>query len=229
MINYGNIAIDGPAGAGKSTVAQLLAEKLGYIYIDTGAMYRVITLKALTNKVSLDDHLALTRLAEETKIDFAIQKTDPQVQAVFCDGQDVTEQIRSPEVSSYVSTVAQIPGVRSVLLKQQKLLAQRNNVVMDGRDIGSRVLPDAPFKFFLTASVEERAKRRFLELTQKGYRVNEQDVIQEIIKRDKMDRERSIAPLVKAEDAIEIDTSHLQPSEVVELIVKMITSSKSKK
>jgi len=227
LITYGNIAIDGPAGAGKSTVARLLAEKLGYIYIDTGAMYRVIAWKALINRISPEDHLALTKLAEETKIDFSVQEDNSKIQTVFCDGQDVTEQIRSPEVSRLVSSVAQIPGVRSVLLKQQKFLAQKNNVVMDGRDIGSNVLPNAPFKFFLTASVEERARRRFMELTKKGYLVNEQDVIQEIIRRDKMDQERSIAPLIKADDAIEIDTSHLQPDEVVEVIINIIKNTKS--
>jgi cytidylate kinase len=217
----GNIAIDGPAGAGKSTVAKLVAEKLGYIYIDTGAMYRAITWKALVNKISVEDEIRMARLAQNTVIDFYVD-IQTKKQLIFCDGQDVTEEIRSPEVSKLVSHVAKIPGVRLVLLKQQQLLATKNNVVMDGRDIGSNVLPNAPFKFFLTASVEERARRRFLELSNKGYKISQADVVTEIIERDKIDQERSVAPLVKTSDAIEIDTSFLKPVEVVNKIISII-------
>lgn len=217
----GNIAIDGPAGAGKSTVAKLVAEKLGYIYIDTGAMYRAITWKALVNKVNTTDYDALIKLAENTKIEFVLN-TSTNEQHVICDGQDVTEEIRSPAVSKTVSDVAKIGGVRSILLRQQQLLAKNNDVIMDGRDIGSNVLPQAPFKFYLNASVEERAKRRYIELRDKGYKVNKSEIVKEIQQRDKNDQERAISPLIKVSDAIEIDTSYLKADEVAEKIIQAI-------
>ena len=220
----GNIAIDGPAGAGKSTVAKLVAEELGYIYIDTGAMYRAITWKALFNKINLFDEDKLIKLATNTRIDFRFNfKTKDQF--IYYDGKDITNEIRSPEVSKHVSDVAKVSGVRTILLKQQQLLAEGNNVVMDGRDIGSNVLPEAPFKFFLTASVEERAKRRFIELCNKGFKVTQLELIQDILKRDKADQERKIAPLVKVPEAIEIDTSYFSPEEVAERIIHIIRNN----
>ena len=161
------IAIDGPAGAGKSTIGKIIAQKINADYIDTGAMYRAITWKALFNKINLFDEDKLIKLAINTRIDFRFNfKTKDQF--IYYDGKDITNEIRSPEVSKHVSDVAKVSGVRTILLKQQQLLAEGNNVVMDGRDIGTVVLPNANFKFFIIASVEERARRRYKELAEKG-------------------------------------------------------------
>lgn len=215
---YHQIAIDGPAGAGKSTVARKVAEILGYCYLDTGAMYRVVAYKALQEGISLQDEQAVTKLARNTEICF--DHLDRK--SVYCDGQDVTGEIRSNEVSRAVSVVASYPGVRERLVRLQQMEAEKGNVVMDGRDIGTYVLPLAKTKIFLTASEEERARRRYLENLQTGKTSSMQEVAADIQKRDRMDTEREYAPLKPAEDAIKVDTTGLSVEAVVERIVKIV-------
>jgi cytidylate kinase len=213
------IAIDGPVGAGKSTVAKLVARKLGYLYVDTGAMYRAVALKALRLGMDINDPIVMAMLAEATDIQLQ-QQGDGSVR-VFLDGEDVTEAIRTPEVSEASSIVSAHEGVRKVLAERQKVMAELGGVVMEGRDIQTVIAPDAEVKIFLTASLEERAKRRWLELQQKGISVSYEEVLQEVKERDERDKTRAIAPLRKAPDAVEIDTTGMTPEEVAEKIVKL--------
>ncbi len=213
------IAIDGPAGAGKSTVARLIAEKLGFIYIDTGAMYRALTWKALTQNLDLQDDEKLYELACHTEIGF-IQQAGQQ--RVFCDGVDISEAIRSPQINANVSVVAARPRVRAVMVKKQQDMAQMNNVVMDGRDIGEQVLPQADFKFYVTASIEERTCRRMLDLEKQGFSQDEKSVRQQIVERDRMDQERATGALKILDDAMVIDTSSLRIDEVLEHMLAII-------
>ncbi|WP_428908952.1 (d)CMP kinase [Niallia sp. Krafla_26] len=213
-----SIAIDGPAAAGKSTVAKIVAEKLSYIYIDTGAMYRALTYKALKRDIDLDHESSLYMLLSETKIELVPENGK---QFVYLDGKDVTNDIRSTEVTNSVSIVSRHPLVREEMVKRQQLLAQGGGVVMDGRDIGTFVLPNAEVKVFLIASVEERANRRHVENLQKGFSSDLQQLQEEIAKRDKLDSERAVAPLKKAKDAIEIDTTSLSINEVAERILDL--------
>jgi cytidylate kinase len=213
------IAIDGPVGAGKSTVAKLVARKLGYLYVDTGAMYRAVALKALRLGMDINDPIVMAMLAEATDIQLQ-QQVDGSVR-VFLDGEDVTEAIRTPEVSEASSIVSAHEGVRKVLAERQKVMAELGGVVMEGRDIQTVIAPDAEVKIFLTASLEERAKRRWLELQQKGISVSYEEVLQEVKERDERDKTRAIAPLRKAPDAVEIDTTGMTPEEVTEKIVKL--------
>ena len=194
-----SIAIDGPAAAGKSTVAKLVAEKLSYIYIDTGAMYRALTLKALTKDVNLENAMELYTLLTQTQIQLVPEKGG---QFVYLDGNDVTDKIRSQEVTNSVSIVSKHQSVREEMVSRQQRLAEGGGVVMDGRDIGTHVLPQAEVKVFLVASVEERAVRRHTENLEKGYSSDLQQLKEEIEKRDKLDSEREVAPLKKASDAI---------------------------
>ncbi len=217
------VAIDGPAGAGKSTVARQVSRDLGYIYIDTGAMYRALTLKALRQGISLSDEEALTRLAQETEIRLTYKD---HTQVIIMDGEDVSVEIRSPEVSRNVSLVARVPGVRTEMVKLQRKLAERGGVVMDGRDIGSYVLPEAECKVFLTASPRERAIRRARDLEASGYEVDIDQLEQEIITRDQIDSTREMAPLLQAPDAILVDTSDMSFNEVVEKIKEYILQKK---
>lgn len=212
-----NVAIDGPAGAGKSTAAKMLAEKLGYTYIDTGAMYRAFTWKVLDNNHSFEDIEKLIDLAKETEINF-----DKNTGRIYCDGKDVTDFIRTPLVSEKVSIIAEIPEIRRWLQELQREMAKNKKAVMDGRDIGTYVIPDAAFKFFLTASLEERTKRRYNELKEKGYKTNFEDVTTDMLNRDKKDQKRLYSPLSVADDAVIIDTSSLVPEEVVEEILKYL-------
>lgn len=214
------IAIDGPAGAGKSTLARQIAEKLGILYIDTGAMYRALTWKALASNINLRDKASLYELAVATEISLVYE--DGQLR-VYCDRQDVTEAIRTPEVSRWVPVVAVDEGVRKVMVEKQREIARKTSVVMDGRDIGLCVLPDADFKFYLTANLEERARRRAKEMVKKGYKVNFEEIKAEIWERDKLDSEREIGPLKVLPDSIVIDTSYLTAEEVVDKVLSLIT------
>lgn len=214
-----SIAIDGPAAAGKSTVAKIVAEKLSYIYIDTGAMYRALTYKAISEKMDLENETALyeTLLATEIKL---VPSTNGQL--VYLDQQNVTAEIRSAIVTNSVSTVAKQQKVREEMVRRQQKLAEGGGVVMDGRDIGTHVLPNAEVKVFLLASVEERALRRHAENLEKGFPSNLDQLKEEIARRDKIDSERAIAPLKKAADAVEIDTTSLDIADVVEKIMVLV-------
>ncbi|WP_375162787.1 (d)CMP kinase [Rossellomorea sp. SC111] len=213
------IAIDGPAAAGKSTVAKIVAGKLSYLYIDTGAMYRSLTYKALSNNVDLHDENELNQLLAETTIEL---EPSEDGQLVFLDGNDVTDEIRQASVTNSVSHVAVHSGVREEMVKRQQQLAKEGAVVMDGRDIGTHVIPDAEIKVFLLASVDERAQRRHEENLSKGYPSDLEQLKEEIARRDKIDSEREVAPLKKAEDATEIDTTSLSISEVVAQIMLLV-------
>lgn len=213
-----SIAIDGPAGAGKSTVAKMLAKRLGYIYIDTGAMYRALTLKAIEKKINVLDPNEMHKLARETKIEII----PGEEQKVYIDGKNVTNIIRKPEVSNLVSHVAQHQGVRETLVNYQRELAKMHSVVMDGRDIGTNVLPNATYKFFLDATIDERAQRRYKELEKKGFDIDIKHLREEIDKRDKIDSTRKLAPLIQAKDAIYIDTTNLTPEKVTDKIYSII-------
>lgn len=219
MKNF-NIAIDGPAGAGKSTIARLLAGALGYVYVDTGAMYRAVTLKALREQVDLNDPAALTGLAQNTSVYLELDPGGSQ--RVFLDGREVTLDIRTPMVTRKVSQVSAVPGVRREMVRLQQQMAETGGVVMDGRDIGTYVLPGADFKFFLTASIEERARRRYFELKEKGHDVDLEQLKEEIAQRDRMDAGREFAPLVQAPDAVLIDSSNLNIDQVVDAILAYI-------
>lgn len=213
------VAIDGPAAAGKSTVAKIVAEKLSCIYIDTGAMYRAITWKALKNDVNVNDEAALVKLLETTIMEL---KQGKDGQLVFMDGQDVTTAIRSNKVTNAVSYVAKHPLIREEMVRRQQLLAEEKDVVMDGRDIGTHVLPDAEVKIFLVASVEERAKRRYEENKRNGIHTDFNELKKEIQQRDELDSKREISPLIKAEDAVEIDTTSLTIEEVAKRILEEV-------
>jgi len=213
------IAIDGPAGAGKSTVAKAIAQALNYTYIDTGAMYRAVALAALRSGVPLDDEQALTELAQQLHIEL---QPAPGGNRVLLNGEDVTEALRTPEVGAAASPVAAVPGVRHRLVEQQRAMARRGGVVMDGRDIGTVVFPDADVKLFLTASAEERAKRRWLELQAKGFRQSLEEIRRSLEERDRRDAERAVSPLRKADDAVEIDTTDKSVDEVVRLVLDIV-------
>ena len=203
------IAIDGPAGAGKSTVSKICAARLGYTYIDTGAMYRAVALKALLSGKPVEDLIGDI----DIKLDEAAR--------VFLDGREVTKEIRTPEVSKGASDVAKFGFVRKKLTELQREMARQGSVIMDGRDIGTQVLPNADLKIFLTASVEERARRRFEELKEKNLAADFEQIKKEITLRDKQDSEREIAPLTQAEDAILLDTTDLTIEQVVEKILEL--------
>lgn len=213
------IAIDGPAAAGKSTVAKQLAEALSFVYIDTGAMYRAITLHCLRNGIPLSNEKAILSLLNETTIDLQYGEKG---QHVLLNDEDVTDEIRQNEVSRNVSHIAKIPSVRDEMVERQRKLAEDINIIMDGRDIGTNVIPDAEVKIFLIASVEERAQRRYDENVKKGIPSDLMKLKAEIAERDKLDREREHAPLKQADDAIAIDTTSLTIDEVVAEIMKQV-------
>lgn len=212
------IAIDGPVGSGKSTLARRVAAIMGYIYIDTGAMYRAMALKAQRRGISFDALDAMTALASETRID--LRASEP-TQQVFLDGEDVTAVIRTPEVAQAASKVAVVPAVRRVLVAEQRRAGESGGVVMEGRDIGSVVFPDAHLKIFLTASPEIRAERRWREHQQKGDAIDLARTLVEIHERDRRDREREISPLVRAPDAVVVDSTAMEPEEVARLVVML--------
>ncbi|WP_339163057.1 (d)CMP kinase [Siminovitchia sp. FSL W7-1587] len=213
-----SIAIDGPAGAGKSTVAKIVADRLSYIYIDTGAMYRAFTYKAIQEHINIRSEEDLIRVLKETTIEL---KHDGQKQIVLLDGKDVTKEIREPDVTNNVSIVAAHKLIRDEMVARQKALGNAGGVVMDGRDIGTNVLPHAELKIFLLASADIRAERRHKENMEKGYPSDLAKIKTNILARDKQDTERKISPLRKAEDAIEIDTSFLSVDEVVSKIIHL--------
>ncbi|WHY30627.1 (d)CMP kinase [Bacillus wiedmannii] len=215
-----SIAIDGPAAAGKSTVAKVVAKKLAYVYIDTGAMYRTITYAALEQKVDIENEEKLMEVVKNVNIEF---QQGENTQLVFLNGQDVSEVIRTPEVTNQVSIVAKHRLVREEMVRRQQELAEKGGVVMDGRDIGTHVLPDAEVKIFMLASVEERAERRHLENINKGFDSNLEQLKKEIAQRDKLDSEREVSPLKKADDALELDTTSLSIEEVVQKIMSIVS------
>lgn len=213
------IAIDGPAGAGKSTIARAVAKKLGYIYIDTGALYRAIGLAVLEQGGDTSDAEVVVPALEQMQIQIRFLNGE---QHVFLNGRDVSLDIRRNEVSMAASNVSAIPAVREFLFDLQRSFAEKNNVVMDGRDIGTVVLPQAQIKLFLTATPEERAQRRFLELTEKGQKVEYENLLDEVRQRDYNDSHRAIAPLKKADDALLVDTTGNEMQESIDQILKII-------
>lgn len=215
-----NVAIDGPAGAGKSTISRAAASKLGYIYIDTGALYRTVGVNALRQGADVKNASAVvSTLTDELNIELKFIDGE---QRMFLNGEDVSTDIRTPEASMAASAVSAVPEVRKYLFDLQKNLAQNNNCIMDGRDIGTVVLPDADVKIFLTASPEARAKRRHLELTEKGMNTTYEEVLADMVERDYNDSHRAVAPLKQADDAVLADTSELDLQQSIELIISII-------
>jgi len=220
------IAIDGPAGAGKSTVARIIAQKLGFLYIDTGAMYRALTLKALERKIDVNDTAALIEMARSTNIDL-INNPDSSLK-ILLDARDVTSSIRQPSITRLVSDIAKIKGIREVMLGLQRRLGRLRDSVLDGRDIGTVVFPDADKKFYIDAEFEERVKRRYKELKELGQNITPEDIENDLKNRDNIDSTREFAPLKRAEDAVYIDTTNMSIEEVVETVLKHICSAKLK-
>lgn len=220
------IAIDGPVGSGKSTLARRVAEMMGYVYIDTGAMYRALALKALRGEIAFDGNDdALVGLAQKTRIDLC---ADGRAQRVLLDQEDVTAAIRTLEVSQAASKIAVNAGVRHVLVAEQRRAGEHGGVVMEGRDIGSVVFPDAQLKIFLTASPETRAERRWREHQQKGDAIDQQKTLEEIHERDRRDKERTTSPLVRAADAVVVDSTAMEPEEVARLVVMLAKEGATK-
>ncbi len=213
------VAIDGPAGAGKSTVAKILAKRLGFLYIDTGAMYRALTLKALDNDIDISDEYKINELALKTNIDLR-SNSDGSLNIIL-DGKDVSLEIRQPRITQVVSDVSKIKGVRQVLVKMQRELGQKGNCVLEGRDIGTVVFPHAEKKFFIDATADVRVNRRFKELKGLNQDIAENDVAKDLSNRDKIDSTREVSPLRKAEDAIYIDTTKLSIEEVVSKMLEL--------
>lgn len=210
------VAVDGPSGAGKSTIAKAIASKMNYDYIDTGAMYRAIGYKMFKKGIDEEDLESLAKMLDDTKIDFSDGN-------IILDGIIVNDEIRTPEMSMQASRCSAIPMVRSKLVEIQREMGHRKSVIMDGRDIGTNVLTDAQYKFFLTASAEERADRRYKELAEKGQDVNYEGILKDIKERDYNDSTRKLNPLRKAEDAIEVDSTDMTIEQVIEFICKELS------
>ena len=215
------IAMDGPSGAGKSTVARALAKRLGYIYIDTGAMYRSVALRLKEKSISPEDELALSRLASSLHITLIPEGEEIHV---FCDGQDVTEAIRTPEISRLASHISKQKGVREALVRMQREMGREGGVILEGRDIGTVVFPDAEVKFYLDAESDERARRRYDEMVEKGVKVDFKETQEELVQRDHNDMHRDNSPLKKANDAIYIDSTHRSVEEIVEEMSRIVKS-----
>ena len=209
------VAIDGPAGSGKSTISKIVAKKKGFTYLDTGAMYRMVTLATIKKNVNIENKEEIVDLLKNIKLNIEKDK-------FYLGNEDVSEEIRGVEVTSYVSKVAAIKEVREELVRLQREISQGKNVILDGRDIGTVVFPNAQLKVFLVASSEERAKRRVKEFESKGINISYQEVLDEIIKRDKMDSTREESPLLQAEDAVLVDTSSMSIDEVSNKIVELV-------
>lgn len=219
-MSFQSIAIDGPSGAGKSTLAKLVAEQLGFLYVDTGAIYRTVGLYACKKGVDPHDAAAVTSLLETIRIE--MNHGADGLQHMILNGEDVTEDIRQHAISAYASAVSAIPQVRSFLLEMQRSLARQHNVVMDGRDIGTVVLPDADVKLFLTASPEDRARRRYEELIERGQQADFATVLRDLEERDRNDSTRASAPLRQAEDALLVDTTGNTLNQSFELLLKTV-------
>jgi cytidylate kinase len=226
MVNSANIiAIDGPAASGKSTVGRLLAHHLGYLYFDTGVMYRALTYVVLQRRITIENQHAVTELASQLQIDVQQSEgNDLNGYTVSVDGKDVTEEIRRPEVDALVSIVSAYPGVRQALSLQQRRIGLRGNIVMVGRDIGTVVLPEADLKVFLDASIEERAKRRYIEAQKRDDSILLNQILESMVERDRIDSTRDIAPLKPAEDAIIIDTDGLNIEQVLNRLIALTTN-----
>ena len=216
-----NIAIDGPAGAGKSTIAKILAARLGILYLDTGAMYRAVGYKAIKSGVSVSDLAAVENMLKNTTVDVRVEDG---VQHVYLDGEDVSGVIRTPEVSRAASDISALPPVRHAMVDLQRIIAAKQDTVLDGRDVGTFVLPNAEHKFFLTASVEERAKRRYKELVGRGENCDFEKIRKDIETRDYNDSHRTLAPLKKADDAVEVDTTFMTIEEVADKLATLISN-----
>lgn len=214
------ITIDGPAGAGKSTIARALAERLNFFYLDTGAMYRALTLKALEHKIDLKDEAALVKLAEQTQID--LQTTEHQTSKVLLDGRDVTTAIRSLEVTNNTFYIARAPAVRAIMVEWQRRIGEKRNIVIEGRDAGTVIFPKAAKKFYLDADFEERCRRRIKELKVQGKEFDEMVLKLDLKERDQKDLTRKVGPLKKAKDAVLIDSTNLSVEKSVEVIYKLI-------
>lgn len=214
-----NIAIDGPAGAGKSTVARAIAKDYGYIYVDTGALYRALAYKAINNGIDVKDEANVAEMLGSTKLDITYTEKG---QRIILDGEDISDSIRTAQISMGASDISALPFVREWLLDMQKDIARKNDCIMDGRDIGTTILPDAEIKIFLTASVEERANRRYKELVAKGESITLEAVIEDVKTRDYNDSHRAVSPLKKADDAIEVDTTNLDFGQTVNTIKEII-------
>lgn len=225
-MSFTSIAIDGPAGAGKSTLAKKIAGSLGYLYVDTGAIYRTVGLYTRNHNVDPKDAAAVTALLNSIQIE--MNYGDDGLQHMYLNGEDVTQAIRQHEISSYASDVSAIPQVRAFLLDMQRNMAKSNNVVMDGRDIGTVVLPDADVKIFLTASPEERAQRRYEELLQRGQQADYETVLKDLLERDYNDSHRASAPLRQAEDAVLADTTGNTLEQSIEFLLKIVEESLKK-
>ncbi len=217
------IAIDGPAASGKSTIGLRLARALGYLFFDTGVMYRAVTWLALERGLDVRDEAALTALAEAAQIDVApASQSDGRTCDVFVNGQDITWQTRSPQVDANVSVVSAYRGVRSALTQQQRRIGQRGDVVMVGRDIGTVVLPEADLKIYLDATAEERARRRYEEIVGRGGTADYQEILEKVIQRDRIDSTRDVAPLKAAQDAVVVDSDKLNADEVFEQVLALV-------
>ena len=221
------IAIDGPAGAGKSTVAKKLADKLKFFYVDTGAMYRALTLKVIRLKIDFADSARIIEIAKQTKIE--LKRDSDRGEVVLLDGQDVSAEIRDPEVTNSVFHVARMPQIRGIMVFWQRNYGNDTDIVMEGRDIGTVVFPNAGVKFYLDASVMVRAERRFKELREKGKDVDLDRIVSMIIERDEKDKNRSCGPLKQAEDAVYVDTSNLNIDQVVAKLCKAVKNKNEKR
>lgn len=219
-MNYKSIAIDGPSGAGKSTLAKLLASELGYLYVDTGAIYRTVGLCAFRRGIAPENRAGVVAMLGTFSLD--LKHGEDGLQHMYLDGEDVSEDIRRPEISMYASAVSALPEVREFLMEMQRGLARRQNVIMDGRDIGTVVLPDADLKLFLTASAEDRAQRRYAELREKGIATDFETVLADMATRDKNDASRAAAPLRQAEDAVLVDTTGNTLEESFQMLLKTV-------